>query len=68
MGNLEPDEKGLLSFFFKYLQDYKDGVSPLHYVAENNLKDIGEILLSKGANLSSKDIIYQIILIIFLIR
>ena len=35
---------------------------PLHFAAENNSKEIGEILISKGADINAKDIIYQIIL------
>ena len=34
----------------------------------NNSKEIGEILISKGANINSKDIIYQNIKILFLIK
>jgi len=30
--------------------------------AENNSKEIGELLISKGADINAKDIIYQIIL------
>ena len=31
--------------------------TPFHYAVEKNSKDIGEILISKGANISAKDII-----------
>ena len=36
---------------------------PLHIAAENNSKEIGEILISKGADINAKDIIYLNILI-----
>ena len=39
--------------------------APLHFAAENNSKEIGEILISKGANIYTKDIIYLIIIILF---
>ena len=32
-------------------------ITPLHYAAIKNSKDIGELLLSKGANINAKDII-----------
>ena len=28
----------------------------LHYAAENNSKDIGELLIAKGADINAKDI------------
>ena len=31
----------------------------LHYVVENNSKEIGELLISKGANINAKNIIFQ---------
>ena len=34
--------------------------TPLYYAAENNSKEIGELLISKGADINAKDIIYQI--------
>ena len=42
--------------------------TPLHYAAGNNSKEIGELLISKGADINAKDIIYQIIIILFLIK
>ena len=36
--------------------------------ALNNSKEIGKILISKGADINSKDIIYQIIILLFLIK
>ena len=30
--------------------------TPLHYAAENNLKEIGKLLISKGADINSEDI------------
>ena len=41
---------------------------PFHFVAEKNSKEIGEILISKGANINAKAIIYQNIKILFLIK
>ena len=39
--------------------------TPLHYAAENNSKEIGEILISNGADINAKDIIYLNIIIFF---
>ena len=36
--------------------------TPLHIAAEKNSKEIGEVLISKGAAINAKNIIYQIIL------
>ena len=33
-----------------------------------NSKEIGEILISKGADINAKDIIYQIMILLFLIK
>ena len=41
---------------------------PLHYAVENNSKEIGEILISKGADVNAMGIIYQIIIILLLIK
>ena len=47
----------------------KGGKTPLHYAAENNSKKIGEVLISKGADINAKeDIIYLNILMLFLIN
>ena len=40
----------------------------LHYAVENNRKEIFEILISKGADINVKDIIYLNILVLFLIK
>ena len=42
--------------------------TPLHYAAKNNSKEIGELLISKGADIKAKDIIYLNIIILFLIK
>ena len=42
--------------------------TPLHKAAENNSKEIGELLISKGAYINAKDIIYLNIIILFLIK
>ena len=34
--------------------------TPLHYAAENDSNKIGELLISKGADINAKDTIYQI--------
>ena len=34
--------------------------TPLHYTAESNSNKMGELLISKGADINAKDIIYQI--------
>ena len=36
--------------------------TPLHIALENKLDKIGELLISKGADINAKDIIYQIII------
>ena len=36
-------------------------LTPLHIAAEKNFKEIGELLIRKGADISAKDIIYKII-------
>ena len=43
-------------------------ITPLHVAAENNLKEIGELLISKGANINAESIIYLNIIILFLIN
>ena len=35
--------------------------TPLHYAAKHNSKEIGELLISRGADINAKDIIFQII-------
>ena len=42
--------------------------TPLHIAAENNSKEIGELLISKGADINAEDIIYLNIGILFLIN
>ena len=38
----------------------KNNKTPLHFAIENKLEKIGELLISKGADINEKDIIYQI--------
>ena len=40
----------------------------LHYAAMGNSLWIGEVLISKGADINKKNIIYLIIIILFLIK
>ena len=46
----------------------KKNYTPLHIAAENNSKKIGELLISKGADMNVKTIIYLNIIILFLIK
>ena len=46
----------------------KKNKTPLYYTAEDNSKEIGKILISKGADINAKDIIYLKIIILFLIK
>jgi len=60
------------AFNQEYQQDdsYKNDItySSLHYATKKNLKEIVEILISKGADINAKDIIYQSLKILFLIN
>ena len=40
----------------------KNDETPLHIALENKLDKIGELLISKGADINAKDIIYQIMI------
>ena len=46
----------------------KKNKTPLHYAAENNSKEMIEVLISVGADITEKDIIYLNIGILFLIK
>ena len=48
--------------------DNKKNETPLHIAALNNSKEIGEILISKRADINAKHIIYLKIKILFLIK
>ena len=37
----------------------KNNKTPLHYAAEKDSNKIGEMLISKGADINAKNIIYQ---------
>ena len=43
-------------------------MAPLHIAALHNSKEVGELLISKGADINAKDIIYLNIKVIFLIN
>ena len=47
---------------FKERNLNKNNRTPLHIAAFNNSNKIGEILISKGADINAKNIIYQIII------
>ena len=49
------------------IQD-KKLLTPLHYAAYNNSKEVLELLIIKGADINAKDIIYLNIIILFLIK
>ena len=38
----------------------KNNFTPLYFAVEEDAIKIGELLISKGANINAKDIIYQI--------
>ena len=42
--------------------------TPLHCAVEKNSKEIVELLITKGADINVNDIIYQIIVSLFLIK
>ena len=46
----------------------KKGLTPLHYAAKKKSKEMLELLISKGANINAKTIIYLNIQILFLIK
>ena len=46
----------------------KKNRTPLHIAAYYNSKEIGELLISKGANINAKNMIYLNIIILFLIN
>ena len=43
-------------------------MTPLHCAAMNDSKEIGELLISKGADINAIDVIYLNIIILFLIK
>ena len=43
-------------------------MTPLHYAINNDSVEIGELLITKGADINAKDIIYQIMKILFTIK
>ena len=43
-------------------------MTPLHIAGKKNSKEIGELLISKGADINAKAIIYLNIIILFLIN
>ena len=70
---IKPNIEELINKFeIDYKQDdiYKKDptFSLLHYAAKKNSKEIGEILISKGADINAKDNIYLNMKILFLIN
>ena len=47
---------------------FKGGKTPLHIAIENNSKEIGEVLISKGADINAKASLSLNILVLFLIK
>ena len=69
----EKEEILMKSFEEEYQKDSnyqndREGFSRLHFAATKNYKEAGEILVTRGADVNAKDIIYQIIEILFLIK
>ena len=53
---------------YKKLRKWKkNDRTPLHFAAENNSKDLGEILISNGADINENDCNYSNIILFFLI-
>ena len=48
--------------------DEYDFKAPIHYAAEFNSKEVGELLIAKGVDVNIIDIIYHNIIILFLIK
>ena len=46
----------------------KKNQTPLHWAASWNSKEVGEILISKGTDINAKDINYQNIVKLFIIK
>ena len=59
-----------MTFYFRNLVLflYKQNKTPLHIAAQKNMKEIGELLISKGADIDAFDIIYLNMVILFLIK
>ena len=47
---------------------YNLNITSLHYAVENHSKEMIEILISKGADINAKDIVYLKIIMLFLIN
>ena len=58
----------IIMFYYRQLEINFNNQTPLHIAAKNNYREIGELLIRKGADLSARAIIYQIIIILFLIN
>ena len=69
-GDISKEEMKKFEEEYNKDEDFKSvkSFSLLHYAAKKNKKEIGEILISKGADINAKAIIYQIIGILFLIN
>ena len=67
-----PNKKKLNEFQFQieykqnsYYKKDPNGFSPLHFAALKNYMEIGEILITKGADVNAKDIIVRNMIILF---
>ena len=59
----------ILKGIINHIQNKKSLIKmPLHYAAEYNSKEIGELLISKGADINAIDIIFLNLKVIFLIK
>ena len=52
----------------KLREFHKKNCTALHYAAENNSKEIGEILISNGADINAINFIHLNIIVFFLIK
>ena len=56
----------IILIFLKKQKLNQKNKTPLHYAAEKDSKEIGQVLISKDVDINTKDIIYLNIKILFL--